>query len=432
MPRCASPYDLPLEIWQQILTLSCTDGGYTGTSLALVSRFFHAASHLVRFRSLRFTSLRQIEGFFTYLENYPITPRRLVPKVNHLLLSFPCAPPDDSSPDLDDNMGNRAPLVWYHERQLRDREKAGWDKQFLMLVPRLLELVAPYLETLALVQSDAFIIPAVCNTLPKLRELTLLVGIEVMLSEDDDIVPTALATALMHPLATPAFPASITPATRPLGDPAHLVTVHARDARFPALERLHLVCGRHRDWTLREPLSLLPRLAPALTHLRISNVTYTHGQDECIPAFLYDALEGGTVEGGGGRRSSRPFASGLSLDDGHGAHRNRTLVRLQGSLEDGAPRVTVMPRLKRVVVHSLPPPCGGGCDPCKDYTRLVNAVETIGVACARSTENMRVRLVEGERVKHTDWEQIVTAQWIARIEDGSGCWEDEVEVSSRL
>lgn len=460
IPRCASPYNLPLEVWQQILTLSCTDGGYTGASLALVSRFFHAASHPVRFRSLRFTSLCQIEGFFTYLQNYPITPRRLVPKVNHLLLSFPCAPPDDSSPDLDDNISDRGSLVWYHERKLRDQEKAVWDKRFSKLVPRLLELVAPYLETLALVQSDAFIIPAIRNTLPKLRELTLLMGISVMLSEDDGIVPAAPAsmsgadpghepalsshasfalsldrfqvaaawghsTAIMHTLAPPALP-SIIPATRPLGDSAH--PVHARDsARFPALERLHLVCGRHRDWTLREPLSQLPKLAPALTHLRISNVIYTHGQDECIPAFLYDALEVGAVEGGGRRRRPRPSAS-LDLDE---AYREESP---ENAYAYGVPRLTTMPRLNRVVVHSLPPPCGGGCEHpsrYKDYTRLVNTVETIGVACARSTESTRVRLVEGERMKHTDWEQMVTAQWIARVEGGSGCWEDE-EVSTRL
>ncbi|TBU33752.1 hypothetical protein BD309DRAFT_851542, partial [Dichomitus squalens] len=43
---------LPLEIWQHIFLHACTDGGHTGCSLALVSRFFHLASHPVRFNSL--------------------------------------------------------------------------------------------------------------------------------------------------------------------------------------------------------------------------------------------------------------------------------------------------------------------------------------------------------------------------------------------
>ncbi|TFK89115.1 hypothetical protein K466DRAFT_487482, partial [Polyporus arcularius HHB13444] len=44
--------DLPLEIWQHIFTHACTDGGYTGTSLALVNKFFYGASIPTRFRSL--------------------------------------------------------------------------------------------------------------------------------------------------------------------------------------------------------------------------------------------------------------------------------------------------------------------------------------------------------------------------------------------
>ncbi|OBZ70278.1 hypothetical protein A0H81_09707 [Grifola frondosa] len=60
--------DVPLELWRNIFTLACTDGGFTGISLALVSKHFHAASLPVRLHSLALTSLRQVEGFLSFIE----------------------------------------------------------------------------------------------------------------------------------------------------------------------------------------------------------------------------------------------------------------------------------------------------------------------------------------------------------------------------
>ena len=44
--------NFPVEIWLHILALACTDGGYTGRSLCLVSRQMRDVVGPVRFRSV--------------------------------------------------------------------------------------------------------------------------------------------------------------------------------------------------------------------------------------------------------------------------------------------------------------------------------------------------------------------------------------------
>ena len=81
----------------------------------------------------------------------------------------------------------------------------------------------------------------------------------------------------------------------------HLAVKQA-EALYHEAQRLHVVCGRHRDWTLRDALAHLPRLAPSLACLRISNATYTHGSHGCVAAFLRRALdvqEGADLAAGG-------------------------------------------------------------------------------------------------------------------------------------
>ena len=439
---------LPLEILQRIFALACTDGGRTGTALALVSRFFHAASHPIRFLSLSLYSLRHIEQFLSYLRKHSTSRCHLTPKVKHLLLAFrssPHSPCQDSSPELSSD-DNSSMQVWYQLRQIREQDKAVWDSRFMTLVPILLEFVGPHLETFALLQSDGIIIPAIRHPLPRLRELTLLMGIAAMLNADTDdmsphpapsfdtthageggsmssCAPAPLAGFANPPLSAPATdpkdreqeeeqgpPTRPAPATPSLGHGA---------ARFPALERLHLVCGRHRDWTLREPLARLPGLAPALTHLRISNATYTHGQDDCIPTFLRAALGVGPPRDteDSDVRARGPSATPI-------AHRPRSVLALDAPGWDAAGEAPAMPRLRRVVLHSVPPPSPGGrcASPYKDYDGLVGAVRDIAVACENS-EGARVAMMEGERLKHREWERIVEAQWMARVEGGYGCWE---------
>ncbi|TFK89114.1 hypothetical protein K466DRAFT_42375 [Polyporus arcularius HHB13444] len=322
-------------------------------------------------------------------------------------------------------------------RQQREHEKAVWDRQFLQLVPSLLQLAAPHLETLALLQSDGFAIPTIQIILPRLRELTLLAGISATLSEGElqsesesesppmeggwmspetgyshfrvNTPVSAPTLASTSPTGTASarkfsFSPSTASATSSLGDRPH-------GARFPALKRLHVVCGRHRDWTLREPLAHLMLLAPALTHLRISNTTYTHGQDDSIPAFLRDALG---------------IPHFLARPGDHDASGTRApMLAPSALLQYPFAHPAGMPGLRRVVLHSVPPPAGGRSDNThKDYRGLVGAVQAIADTC-ESSDDVRVRWIEGERMRCKDWEQLIRAQWMDRITGGCGCWEDD-------
>lgn len=391
---------LPLEIWREILSYACSDGGYTGTSLALACKLFYNASLPVRFYSLSLFSLRQVELFLAFARRYEerYDGRRL--KVHHLLLSFP-APPSNCRPDLssEGSSGESSDPAehWIIARRLREHDKAAWDRQFLKIVPALLSLAAPHLRSLALLQSDGFALPAIRHALPRLRELTLLVGISVMLNSDDafDVdggsgapLPSSPSTPGSSPAAE--APASATPSSPP------------RRARFPALERLHVVCGRHRDFVLGDTLAHLPRLAPALTHLRVSNATYTH--EHCLPPFLRAALGLPHPHSGFDSLATGAYPSWLA----QAADADECTARL--------------PELRRLLVHSVPPPSAGTYEgPYKEYMALVEAVDAIGAACDARCD-VSVQTMRSARAKQRLWEQIVEADWVDRIEGGPGCW----------
>ncbi|KIM92125.1 hypothetical protein PILCRDRAFT_112743 [Piloderma croceum F 1598] len=59
----------PPELARHIFQLACTDTGYTGRSLSLVSRYIHATSKPVKLRCICVRGLRQMEAFATILEN---------------------------------------------------------------------------------------------------------------------------------------------------------------------------------------------------------------------------------------------------------------------------------------------------------------------------------------------------------------------------
>ncbi|KAI0661343.1 hypothetical protein C8Q70DRAFT_1043941 [Cubamyces menziesii] len=380
---------LPMEIWREVFTHACTDGGFTGASLMLVCRFFYNASLPIRFRSLSFRSLHQIELFLDYARHYEEGHAGSKLRVHHLLLSFSNASMDTpesspaSSPGTDANDVDQ----WVTSRRLREEEKAAWDDKFSQLLPDLFELVAPHLRTLALLQSDGFTLPPIRNVLPRLRELTLLVGISVMLNGEDGFQVDGRSRA-SH--------------LRPHGSESpEDADIPVLCARFPALERLHVVCGRHRDFRLRDTLAHLPRLAPALTHLRISNATYTH--EACIPEFLRAAL-------------GMPFPEFAFLGT---ASPPRLVQRPPGTDPDVH---ATLPALRNVVVHSVLPPAGAACgNPYMEYVALMDAVNSISEAC-EGTETVRVRSVRSDRAKHRHWEELVARQWTERIEGGYGCW----------
>ncbi|KAI0355649.1 hypothetical protein OH77DRAFT_302591 [Trametes cingulata] len=389
---------LPSEIWREIFAYACTDGGYTGSSLSLCCKFFYNVSLTVRFHSLSFFSLRQIELFLHHARRYEAHDGRN-PRVYHLLLSFTSPsssyPSPSSSPDsLCSECGSDVDR-WITARKQREQDKAAWDHEFLKLVPGLLELAAPHLRTLALLQSDGFTLPAIKCVLPRLRELTLLVGISVMLNSDDFLDADGRSSA--SPLLGSSARGAPTPTP---------TTTSLACARFPALERLHMVCGRHRDFVLRDTLAHLPQVAPALTHLRISNATYTHAH--CIPDFLCAAL-------------GLP-SSDYELDSAPPSswHVQRP-PPMSDSDSDVRPRAA-LPALRRVIVHSVAPPQDGPCgNSCKQYYTLVGAVHALSTAC-EELKDVRVRILREERVRQRVWEQLTEGHWVDRIEGGAGCW----------
>ncbi|OSD06708.1 hypothetical protein PYCCODRAFT_755594 [Trametes coccinea BRFM310] len=409
---------LPLEIWREVFTYACTDGGYTGASLALVCKLFYNASHQVRFRSLSFYSLDQIEYFLEYVQRCEGRFRGAQPKVYHLLLSFSQTSSDGRS-DAEFSPGAVSHAyctdadAWATARRLRQHEKAMWDHKFLQLVPALLELVAPHLRTLALLQSDGHTVPALRNALPRLRELTLLVGISAVFHGDPALDPSGRSAA-----SPPSPDSTNSPESSSLWDADGVearvsATPSSPHARFPALERLHLVCGRLRDFRLRDALAYVPRHAPALTHLRISNATYTHAQ--CIPAFLCAVLgvpapEFECVAGTAAVRFVRIPPRSQTMPVG-------------GAGDDWDVGVKAgLPGLRRVIVHSVLPLPGARCgSPYMEYTALMNAVDAVDVACDKAA-GVSVHPIRSDRQKHRYWEVLVTRQWMERIEDGRGCW----------
>ena len=79
-----------------------------------------------------------------------------------------------------------------------------------------------------------------------------------------------------------------------------------------------------------------------------------------------------------------------------------------------------MPQLRRVVVHSIPPPPDAQCATShKGYRALSDAMKQLLVACD-ITPDTHLQWGESERVKHQVWEEVCRARWIDMIEGGSG------------
>ena len=216
-----SPYDLtrvPTEIWRDIIEQACTDGGPTGKSLVLTSKFFHVQANDSRFTSLALFSLNQLERFLAFVHSRPSEWRY---PVRHLWLSF-----------AQECFNGQASIV--SENDDSDEE---WHARFDCAMTDLLALVAPSLRVLTLVQNDSHAVPLFRLDLPILSELT---------------VWGSVSAVVIHPCSADCPP------------------------RLPALRRFHFVCGDPSSRAqLLGPSSWLS--ASPLTHLRLSDL---HDGDE--------------------------------------------------------------------------------------------------------------------------------------------------------
>lgn len=80
----------PAEIWIEIVTHACTDGGATGRALSLTCRFLHHVVQPLRFHSIALLSAARLHAFSAHLASLtasesPPPP----PPIAHLLVSVP-------------------------------------------------------------------------------------------------------------------------------------------------------------------------------------------------------------------------------------------------------------------------------------------------------------------------------------------------------
>ncbi|KAH9855038.1 hypothetical protein C2E23DRAFT_883567 [Lenzites betulinus] len=145
----ASVDRLPSELWCEIIALACVDGGFTGRSLALTSKFFHAQSLSDRFHSLSICSASQVEAFLEFLR---LQPKECHPRIKHLYLFLP---------------NHQATTVYYGERVMDKRME-----KFHTALTALLAVAAPHLNTLCIVTPGFPLgIPLSC-VFPNLEELS--------------------------------------------------------------------------------------------------------------------------------------------------------------------------------------------------------------------------------------------------------------------
>jgi hypothetical protein len=68
---------LAVEIWHQVFTLACTDNGFTGRSLSLVSQYIHETSKPMKLQSLAVVGPNQIQGLARLIEHTAPSHRRV-------------------------------------------------------------------------------------------------------------------------------------------------------------------------------------------------------------------------------------------------------------------------------------------------------------------------------------------------------------------
>lgn len=202
----------PVEVWQKILAFACTDGGHTGCSLSLVSRFMRLAVLPVRFCSVELTSQDRLLAFSTILSRWESRAN-----IRHLFVTV----------DI--------PL--WGPNAIRGTRRSMLDEGFRYILVR----AAPTLNTLVIHSPDTFDVAGTNIHFPFLTDFS---------------VP------YLRPSSSPfiaACPSRVE--TKPQG------------GHFPSLQRLHLTeCFNTRDSVWEE----IAELAPAITTIKLSGIqSYT-------------------------------------------------------------------------------------------------------------------------------------------------------------
>ena len=198
----------PVEVWQKILTFACTDGGYTGCSVSLVSRFMRLAVLPVRFCSVELTSQDRLLIFSALLSSWESRAN-----IRHLFVSVD------------------VPL-WGPKAMRGERWKMLNDG-FRYILAR----AAPTLNTLVVHSPDTFDVAGTNIHFPVLTDFS----VPFLCPSDSPFVAT--------------YPAGLD--AKPQG------------GHFPSLERLHLTdCFNMRDSVWEE----IAELTPSITTIKLSGV----------------------------------------------------------------------------------------------------------------------------------------------------------------
>jgi len=154
MDRC------PNELLMEIASFACTDGGYTGRSLCLVSRRINLYSEPFRFQSILLLNIREVVAFSNLLDSKP--PRRRV--VRNLCMSIEKPPVSPSANEIAQS-GNSVGQEVYWEPYLCPT----------VAMTLLLAMVTRYIQILTIITgypaNPSFKVPEFPDSLPMLKEL---------------------------------------------------------------------------------------------------------------------------------------------------------------------------------------------------------------------------------------------------------------------
>ncbi|KAI1785371.1 hypothetical protein LXA43DRAFT_976252 [Ganoderma leucocontextum] len=400
---------VPYDIWHLIFQYTCTDGGLSGCALARTSKTFQALSASTRFYSLTLSSVTEVKNFLLCLERIrraerapspssesPSTIRTSAnaesssatgpPPIHHLLLAFlpdTCDAPQRTFRRWTDYARDERSLVFQlaNDHKAWAAHKAHWNREYVLHVSRLLRLAAPTLRSLAVLQCPEVRLPLVhYHRFPFLCELTLL-------ADDRLFVRAPGGGALIVGQNDPSdFDLYGVPAEPP------------EDAPFPALTHLHVVCAGPKLHPWEKTLPLWAAIAPAVTHLRISQARAR------TPAVLAEMLgvpplptppEDGELEG---VDSEEPLAPGPEPEP---SYRSLDTVIVQMS----SARKT-----------------NGAEDPSlRELQHIVDVCE------AEGGHAPRVAILRSRTYVPGYWESRLRWEWQSRMVRGGGCWTEDEE-----
>ena len=373
---------IPPEIWQEILSYACSDGGATGRALSRTSRYFHDQSIDCTFHSLEFRSTTTLIRFLVSLHAYP---REC--KLRHLLLE-----PSHHTDNVPRAFQSLAGMSTHRPGMVADQPAFCAD-----IAQSLFYLAADYMRTLYMVHTPAIPFRPFAQTFPKLRELSV----------------------WNHPLIAPT--GRLCPPAPSGGPPPQPLC--------PSLRRLHVILT-DTDITFRHILARLPAFASSsLTHLRLSGVTYT---ETALPAKLAEML---------GLPAPLPLRERLRLSsaavcppgDGAGAGAGSASVSasVPSPLRPGVgvgtgalvPRDATFPHLRFVVISAVQPrfDAEAGPEAAASWTALLGLLRELERTCKR-VEGMRMVVLERSWMRKPSWGARLREDWLGRMRGAQGCW----------